>query len=254
MLRISIVTPSFNQLTFLKRTARSVLEQTGNFDLEWIVVDGGSTDGSVDWLRAQTDPRLRFTSGPDCGQSDAINTGLSRVTGEVVGWLNSDDLYADGALSAVATAFEQKPFDWLVGRCENINADDVPIRSPVAAYKDFHLRRYMFRRLLHENFIAQPAVFWRRSFGQPLDLSLHYTMDYDLWLRFARLSPPRVLDRVLAKFRLHAHSKSGLVRREQFDEGLRVARRYGAGLDITIHRFNVEKIVWAYRLMKLIGR
>ena len=250
MLRFSIVTPSFNQLEFLRRTADTVLGQIGDFELQWIVVDGGSTDGTVDWLAQQNDARLTFTSGPDLGQADAINKGLKKASGHIISWLNSDDLYAEGALAIVAAEFDRQPFDWLVGRCENIAADDTPIRSRVAAYKDFYLRRYSFRRLIRENFIAQPAVFWRREFGQSLDPSLHYTMDYDLWLRMAMAAPPRVVDRVLARFRIHAGSKSGSVQREQFDEGLRVARRYGSRLDLTIHRFNVEKIVWAYRLMK----
>lgn len=250
MPRFSIVTPSFNQLSFLRRTAKSVLDQTGNFDLQWIVVDGGSTDGTAEWLAEQTDSRLSFTTGTDAGQADAINKGFARADGDIVGWLNSDDLYADGALQAVAHEFDRQPFDWLIGRCENIDVADQPVRSPIAAYKDFYLRRYSRRRLLRENFIAQPAVFWRRTFGRPLDPSLHYTMDYDLWLRFAVEAPPRIINQVISKFRIHPASKSGGVQREQFDEGYRVAQRYGSGIDLMLHRLNVEKIVWTYRLMK----
>lgn len=258
-MKLSIVTPSFNQRTFLERTARSILGQRGNFELEWIVIDGGSTDGSVELLRSMADPRLHLTSEPDRGQSHAINKGLARAGGDVVAWLNSDDLYADGALAAVAEAFAAHPeAQWLIGRCDVIDDQDREIRPAVTRYKDRTLRRYAYRRLLRENFISQPAVFWRRSFGQqvgPLDESLHYTMDYDLWLRMGKVAEPLFVDRVLAHFRMHRGSKSGQVNRRQFDEGYEVAARYFDG-DTTsrlIHRFNVEKIVWAYRAIRLIG-
>src|SRR5690242_1538078 len=103
----------------------SVLSQRGAFDLEWVVVDGGSTDGTLELLRSVTDPRVRWTSGPDAGQSNAINKGLDSVAGDVVAWLNSDDLYAPGALAAVAEALASRPAaQWVVGRCEIIDAAD----------------------------------------------------------------------------------------------------------------------------------
>ena len=101
-MKISIVTPSYNGLRFLNAAAQSVLTQTGDLELEWIVVDGGSTDGTVDYLRKLTDPRVHWTSEPDGGQSHAINKGLARATGDVVAWLNTDDVYTPGALNAVA--------------------------------------------------------------------------------------------------------------------------------------------------------
>ena len=258
-MKFSIVTPCFNARRFLDQTAASILSQSGPFALEWLVVDGGSTDGTLEDLRSVRDERLRLVSEADRGQSDAINKGLSGATGDVVAWLNADDLYCPGALAAVAGAFDQDPAaQWLVGRCEIIDAAGRVIRGGVTRYKERSLRRYTYRSLLRENFISQPAVFWRRDFGArvgPLDESLHYTMDYDLWLRMGRESPPLVLDRVLARFRLHGTSKTGRFSREQFDEQYRVACRH-AGPDRTsrwVHRFNVEKIVWAYRVMRVLG-
>jgi glycosyltransferase involved in cell wall biosynthesis len=258
-LKLSIVTPSYNGLRFLPRAADSILSQPGNFELEWIVVDGGSTDGTVEFLRSLNDPRVRWTSEPDGGQSDAINKGLSRATGDVAAWLNTDDVYTPGALAEVARAFESnRAARWLVGRYEVIDEQDRPIRPAVVRYKERSLRRYTYRALLRENFISQPAVFWRRGFGHdvgPLDESLHWTMDYDLWLRMGRVTDPMFLDNVLARFRLHPQSKTGKVDRRQFDEQYAVAKRY-IGDDRTsrlVHRFNVEKIVWAYRVMRVLG-
>ncbi len=258
-MRISIVTPCFNQRQFLEQTMRSVLSQKGDFELNWIVIDGGSTDGTLELLRNITDPRVRFSSKPDHGQADALNNGLQQAEGEVIGWLNSDDLYAHDAIAAVMQVFEDPDVKWVVGRCENIDRQGKVIRPGVAHYKDRSLRGYSYRKLLRENFISQPAVFWKNEFGQeagPIDETLHYTMDYDLWLRMGKLAEPVILDRVLAQFRIHSASKSGKVNREQFDEGFRVAERYFAEDSVSrwVHRFNVAKIVWAYRLMRLVGR
>jgi glycosyltransferase involved in cell wall biosynthesis len=257
--KISIVTPSFNSLRYLAEAARSILSQDGPFQLEWVVVDGGSTDGTVHFLESLADPRLRWISEADRGQSNAVNKGREMAGGDVVGWLNADDVYTPGAVASVAAAFEREhSAQWLVGRCEIIGADGRVIRQRVTRYKDRSLRRYAYRALLRENFISQPAVFWRRAFGGrvgPLDESLHYTMDYDLWLRMGRGADPLLLDRVLAQFRLHETSKSGRVNRAQFDEQYRVACRYVGNDRVSrwVQRFNVEKIVWAYRLMRLVG-
>src|SRR5262249_6239845 len=108
-MRISIVTPSFNQCRFLRETIDGVLSQQGDFQVEMLVMDGGSTDGTVDLLRSVGDPRLRWVSERDRGQTDALRKGLRHVTGDVVGWVNSDDLYAPGALARVAAAFCAQP-------------------------------------------------------------------------------------------------------------------------------------------------
>ncbi len=259
-MKLSIVTPSFNQLKYLRETARSVLDQTGRFDLEWIVVDGASTDGSVEYLRSLADPRVRWISEKDAGQSDAINKALRLVTGEVVGWINSDDLYVPGALAAVAEAFASNPqARWAVGRYEIINDSAQPIRRRIVRYKEKQLRDYTYRALLRENIIPQPAVFWRAEFGREiglLDTSLHFAMDYDLWLRMGWQHDPLLIDHILARFRVHNQSKTGVIDRRQFDEGYEVAKRYAAddtGV-LRAHRFSVGKIVWAYRLMRLIGK
>jgi len=128
----------------------------------------------------------------------------------------------------------------------------------VTRYKNRQLDRYSYRRLLKENFISQPAVFFGRELvrqGAILDPALHYTMDYDLWLRLGKVSEPVILDQTIASFRFHPSSKSGSVSRRQFDEGYRVARRYFGG-DMGSrfwHKVHVEKIVWTYRAMRMLG-
>jgi glycosyltransferase involved in cell wall biosynthesis len=258
---ISIVTPIYNQADFLARTGRSILSQSGDFELEWIVIDDGSTDHTPRVIaELSLDPRLKSSGGENRGQCQVINDGMRRATGEIAAWLNSDDLYTPGALAAVSRAFTENPTaQWLIGRCDIIDTDDHIIRPAITRYKNSQLSRYTYRRLLRENFISQPAVFWRRSFWQQvgdLDESLYYTMDYDTWLRMGKISKPLILNETLAQFRLHPKSKTGAVKREQFDEQYRVAQRYleNDTLSRIIHRFNVEKIVWSYRALKLIGK
>jgi glycosyltransferase involved in cell wall biosynthesis len=256
---LTILTPLLNSANFFPATMRSVLDQAGDFDLQWIVIDGGSKDETLAQLRSIGDPRLQWISESDAGQAAAINKGLSMARGDIVAWLNGDDLYCPGALDAVAQAFEQNPhIQWLVGRCDIIDDVGLPVRQSITQYKNRLLDRYSLRSLARINMISQPAVFWRRGFGKsvgPLDESLVYTMDYDLWLRMAHRCPPLVLDQPLASFRVHTASKSRGGHREQFHEGYRVACRYQIDpLSRIIHRINVEKIVLGYAAFRAIGK
>lgn len=261
-MKVGIVIPTLNQRAFLAETLASVLGQQGDFSLQVFVIDGGSTDGTIDDLRQLNDGRVRWVSEGDRGQSHAINKGLamaSNAGADVIGWLNSDDLYVPGAVAAVVRAFSTNPStQWVIGQCDMIDGAGRTIRTSITRYKNYLLRRYSHRRQLRQNGISQPAVFWRSGFGRqvgPLDETLHYTMDYDLWLRMGSIAPPLILNEPLARFRLHNQSKSGARDRRQFDEGYEVACRYlkDDRASRCIHRFHVEKIVLAYRLMGLAG-
>src|SRR5947209_3721332 len=154
-LRITVVTPSLNQGRFIERTVRSVIGQVGDFSLEYLVLDGGSTDETLDVLR-RYDGRLRWVSEPDAGMADAVITGLRLAAGDVVGWLNSDDVLAAGALARVAEVFSRRPeVGWLHGRCDIIDESDREVRRWITAYKDWCCRHYSYRRLLTANFISQ---------------------------------------------------------------------------------------------------
>lgn len=258
-LRISVVVPSFNHAKFLRLALASTLDQTGEFDLEVLVIDGGSTDGTVDLLRSQGD-RVRWVSEPDGGQSDALNKGFRLATGDVIGWLNSDDLYQPGALAAVARAFREFPrVEWVHGQAEVIDTAGRVRRRWVTAYKRRQCRRYSYGRLLTENFIQPNTVFWRRELTERVggvDPDLHLAMDFDLWLRFARSSPPLYLDVPIACFRWYPTSKSGSRYPQQFREVRAIARRYEPDWRWT-HRFGNLKnrlAVGCYRTADLMGR
>jgi glycosyltransferase involved in cell wall biosynthesis len=202
---ISVVTPSYNQGAYISNAVQSVLSQDYPA-VEYFVVDGGSTDGTLAVLQS-FGSRLRWKSEPDRGQAAAINKGWRQASGEIVAWLNSDDLYDPGALRRVAEYFIQHPsIDIVYGDCDYIDANGNILRP-------YPTQAFDFKRLVLPaiNYIPQPAAFIRRRLLEGvgyLDENLHYVMDFDYWLRagigweFAYL-PVR-----LAKLRVHESAKS----------------------------------------------
>lgn len=259
--RITVVTPTLNQSRFIERTLRSVLDQRGAFELEYLVQDGGSTDGTLDILRRHQD-RLAWRSEPDAGQADAVNRALGRATGDVLGWVNSDDLLLPGALDRVARAFAEHPgARWLHGGCDIVDESDLPIRRWVARYKAHRCRRYSRRSLLIENFVSQMTVFWRRealATAGYLDPTLHLSFDYEYWLRLARQGDPLYLPEPLAAFRWYPTSKSGAhFVRQQFQEDYQVFLRHAPPGDRWLRlrkRLRSAQIVTAYGLLRVVGR
>ena len=209
-MKISIITPSFNQAQYIQRTIDSVLTQVGDFELEYFVFDGGSTDGTVEILKSYGD-RLNWVSERDKGQVDAINKGLRAVTGDVVGWINSDDVLLPGALARVAETFEARPdAEWVHGRCKIIDADDREVRRWISAYKHYRCQRHSLQNFLTENYVSQMTVFWRRSAQDGfLDGGLKYAFDYDWILRLAHRGDPVYIPEPVACFRWYETSKSG---------------------------------------------
>jgi glycosyltransferase involved in cell wall biosynthesis len=180
VLSFSIVTPSMNQVRFVERTLRSVLDQ-GYQPLEYVVCDGGSTDGSRAILTSYAD-RVNVVSEPDGGQAAAVNKGIRLTSGEVIGWLNSDDVYLPGALASVAAYFESNPaVDVVYGDGQLIDADDRVVGT-------YYTEPWHPARLAQRCFLCQPAVFLRRRVVERyggLDERLHYCLDYEYWLRLA---------------------------------------------------------------------
>lgn len=254
-LRVSIVTPCLNSAATLPQTLASVREQRGVVEIEHVVVDGGSTDETVEILRAAEG--VRWVSEPDRGLSDAMNKGIAMAGGDVVGWLNADDVYRPGALARVADEFSAHPgARWLTGICTIIDGDGREIRRLVTAYKRLLLRHYSFGLFLTQNFVAAPATFVRRTAFDEVgvfDERFRYSMDYDMWLRLARLEPPLVIDdEPLSAFRMAEGSLSMSGFERQFREHAQNAQEHGAGhpVPVAVNRATSRGIVLAYRLMR----
>lgn len=204
--KVSIVTPSFNQARYIERTLLSVLEQHCP-NVEHIVFDGDSKDGTVDILRRYEPHGVRWTSEKDKGQSDAINKGFRAATGDIIGWINSDDWYARGAFRVVLDYFRDHPeAQWVYGNNFFTDPEGRVIRR-------FRATPYTWRRLLYTRLlIPQPGIFLRRRVLDEcglLDVELDAVMDYEWWLRIASKFEPHFIDRFLAYFRIHDTSKTG---------------------------------------------
>jgi len=203
--RISIVTPSYNQGQFIEETIRSVLLQ-GYPDLEYIIIDGGSTDESVEIIRKYERWITFWVSEPDSGQTNAINKGFRRSTGEIIAWLNSDDLYTAGALCTAAKAFAEQPHVAVIyGKIDAIDAD-TSILSHISS------REFDLEELYRRDYIRQPASFISADAIKKigfLDERFHYAMDYDLWIRLGQEGAVmQYIPKMLAWFRLHGSSKT----------------------------------------------
>ncbi|MCO8120679.1 glycosyltransferase [Stieleria sp. TO1_6] len=224
---ISIVTPSFNQGRYIEETIRSVLLQ-GYPKLQFIVIDGGSTDQTVEILQKYGSWIDYWVSESDEGQSDAINKGFARCSGDVINWLCSDDSLTPNAAWHVGIAMRDPTVDVLLGDCKKILIyDDGHSEPKLHQHTD-----ETFDRLPYDNQIAQPSCFYRRSLisrSPAVDRSLYYCMDRELWCYLAGQSKHwKVIHEVLSVYPHWPESKTETRGREAVFEHIRVARRYGS--------------------------
>lgn len=200
---VSIVTPSYNQADFLEDTIRSILAQDYD-NIEHIIIDGGSDDGSVDIIKRYEDKLKFWVSEPDSGQSDAINKGFSHASGDIMCWINSDDLLKPETISHVVSQLSPGKPCWLIGRSELIkNSNVISIRDVQPLEMETFIN-------WHDQWFAQQATFWTRELwtaAGPLDNDRHYIMDVDLWYKFFQIVEPMRSDKVLAAYRYHDEAK-----------------------------------------------
>jgi len=205
--KITVVTPSFNQGQYLEQTIRSVLGQQYP-DLEYIIIDGGSTDASVEIIKKYEKCLTYWVSEPDRGQAHAINKGFARATGDIICWLNSDDMYLPGTLSSIASALDVNKSQLLFGNCLHFAQDGIDAYgSDVRGVSEK-------RDLLLADYVIQPSSFWTREAWRatgPLDESLHFSFDWDWFIRAQNAGVSfKPVDPYLSIYRIHAEHKTGV--------------------------------------------
>lgn len=221
---VSVVTPSFNHAPYIEATIRSVLDQ-GYPDLQYIVMDGGSTDGTVQILKRYED-RLTWISEKDNGQADAIRKGFNIATGEIIAWLNSDDVYKPGCIAEATTYLADHPDIAVVyGDAEFIRADGSVI-CPCANPEPFS--RHRLRH--YSDYIVQPSAFFRREAYEAVggvDPNLHWAMDYDLWLKLADKYAFAYVPRCWSQYRWLGDNKSASGAWQRIEEVRQVTKMHG---------------------------
>lgn len=235
---VSIITPSYNQGEFLAETLESVLSQSGNFFLDYIVIDGGSTDNSVEILK-QFEEELkegvlrsaccgitfRWTSGPDGGQADGVNKGFTQARGNILGWLNSDDTYLPGAIAAIVTHLHDHPSDVMVyGNAHYIDRNG----NIIGMYQSVP---FSLMNLSEKCIICQPSAFFRSGIFERigmLDVSLQASMDFDLWIRIGKVFETNIafIDTFLATSRMYPENKTNSIRTRVHKENSALLHKY----------------------------
>lgn len=234
--RISIVTPCYNQASYLEETIQSVLSQNYN-NLEYIIIDGGSDDGSLEIIKKYETQLAFWVSEPDNGQYDAINKGFTHSTGEIMAWLNSDDKLAPHALSIVHEVFTQFPeVNWITGlypiiwnkKGQAIHVDHVGGFEKQSFYRGANLPR---KKGYARSWIQQESTFWRRTLwdcaGAKVNSQLKYAGDFELWARFFEYSHLYGVYGLIGGFRKHECQKTASHLDEYILEALSVLKYYG---------------------------
>lgn len=225
---VSIITPSLNQGFYIEETILSVLNQSYK-NIEYIVVDGGSSDETLGILKKYKD-KLSCISEPDQGQSDAINKGFRMANGEILAWINSDDFYEMHAIETVVKIFIEHPeLSIVYGDCNYIYEIKNERKSIIFKAQNFNLDKLIQKGC----YIAQPSTFFKRSILNEvglLNLDLKFAMDYDLWIRIGKKGTALYIPQVLSNFRFSDTSKSGSQKEQFWPETRNVSLKHGGAV------------------------
>ena len=252
---VSIVTPSFNQARYIEATIQSVLAQDYP-RIEYIIMDGGSTDETVDVLKKYEGRITSWVSEPDKGQTDAINKGFACVKGGILAWINSDDTYEPGAVRSAVKYLQEHPNVGMVyGDCNFINEGGRTIGKFNAAQTNLPLLR---RGYVH---IPQQASFFRADLWKhvgPLDPTFYFAMDYDLWTRLAARSEIKYVPQTWANFRLHTSGKTVVADDRCWPEMIRVHYRDGGSFfSLIVAKYYIRKLIaplWNWRRRRMLDK
>jgi len=251
---VSIVTPSFNQAPYIEATIQSVLSQDYPH-IQYLIVDGGSTDGTVEIIKKHAGRVAWWVSEPDKGQTDAINKGFGQAQGQILAWLNSDDTYEPGAVSAAVKYLLEYPHVGMVyGDCNFINEEGRVIGKFGSAQTDYRLLRQGYVHIPQQTMFFR-AEWWKRV--GPLDPSFYFAMDYDLWTRLASRTELKYVPQTWANFRLHTTGKTIAADDRCWPEMIRVHYRDGGTFfSVIVAKYYIRKLIapfWNWRRRRMLN-
>lgn len=248
-LRFSIVTPSFNQGKFIEETILSVLDQK-YLDFEHIIIDGGSTDNTIDILRKY--PHLIWISEQDNGQSNAINKGFKMASGDIFAWINSDDYYAKNIFNEVANCFLQNPnCDFVYGDITYVDQERKSLFTIAGGNLDF------YNLLRNPDLIRQPSFFWRKEKHYEIggiDESLDLVMDYDFFLKISKHKKPQYINMIFSYYRVYDQTKTLSNLRKQAQEIFKVMIRHKSVLSLSMIWFVVKRYLQSFKIVRELGK
>lgn len=256
-MKLSIVTPTLNSVKYLSRCYKSIFELQDYKNIEWIIVDGGSKDGTIEFLKNLNNPTIKIFSESSNHPSKAYHLGITKVSGEIIGTLGSDDYYENNIFSTIVEIFKNSKTNWIIGSNAIINSDGKEIRKIITKYKNYNLSNYSLIKLLNNNFIPMQSVFWKKNFmpdkiGNFNTTNFIESMDYDMWVRMAMNSEPTILDKKLSYFRMHKNSLTTKGNFNQMNQMLLISCKYGK-FNFIKKSFLKIKIVLIYTIYRTLN-
>ena len=230
-MKLSIVTPTFNSLKFIKQCSESILNQNYK-DYEWIISDGGSTDGTIEYLKSLKNNKIILINENSGHSTKAYNIGISKTSGEIIGTLGSDDVYNKDIFLTVINYFKDKNLLWIVGRNEIINHESKIIRKNITKFKNNKLNNYSYHSLTKNNFFPMQSIFWRNNFmpektGYFNESEFLDSSDYDMWLKMAKISEPLIVNHKFSFFRMHKTNITSKGSFKQMSQMAEISNKYG---------------------------
>ena len=256
-MKISIITPTLNSIKYLSECYKSVFEMQEYKNIEWIIIDGGSRDGTIEFLKNLNNPAIKIYSENSNHPSKAYHYGITKVSGDIIGTLGSDDYYENNIFSKIVKVFENPKINWLIGSNVIINNQGQEIRKIITKYKNYNLSNYSLKRLLNNNFIPMQSVFWKKNFmpdeiGNFNTTDFIESMDYDMWIRMAINSEPTIINKKLSYFRMHKNSITAKGNFDQMNQMLLISCKYGK-FNILKKSFLKIKIIIIYLIYKFLN-
>jgi glycosyltransferase involved in cell wall biosynthesis len=231
-MKLSIVTPTLNSYKFIKECADSILIHQNYNNIEWIVADGGSTDGTVEYLKDLKNNKIILINENTGHSTKAYNVGISKTSGDIIGTLGSDDIYNKNIFLKVINYFKDENLLWVVGRNEIIDKNDKIVRKKITNFKNNKLDKYSYHSLTKNNFFPMQSIFWRRSFmplktGYFNEFEFLDSSDYEMWLKMARLSKPLIVKEKFSFFRMHKTNITSKGSFKQLNQMAKISNKYG---------------------------